>query len=99
MKINPYTNAIYATTYICCIAIIFQYMSKNHQDVPGSIINPIVALSMLVFSVAFMSFIFFYKPVTLLLENKKDEALNFFLKTLGTFGIMTIGALLLLNLS
>ena len=37
-----------------------------------------------------MGFLFFYRPMGLLMENKRDEAVSFFLKTLGTFGAITL---------
>jgi hypothetical protein len=40
-----------------------------------------------------MAFLFFYRPAVLLIENKREEAVSFFLKTLGTFGVITIGLL------
>jgi Na+-transporting methylmalonyl-CoA/oxaloacetate decarboxylase gamma subunit len=46
-------------------------------------------LSLLVFSVAVMGFLFFYRPAVLLIENKKKEAVDYFFKTLGAFGAIT----------
>jgi hypothetical protein len=47
-------------------------------------------LSLLVLSVSVMAFLFFYQPVVLLLDGKREEALAFFLRTVGTFAAGTI---------
>ncbi len=51
-------------------------------------------LSLLVLSVSVMAFLFFYQPVIMLLEGKRQEAVTFFFKTVATFAIAT--ALILL---
>lgn len=89
MKLNPYLSALSATAYICLIALFFNYLEKVRGNTPDSFVDPIGALSLLVFSVAFMALIFFYKPVVLLIENKKIEAISYFTKTLVTFGLLT----------
>ncbi len=66
------------------------YMSATHSNEPDTMFAPIVALSLLVLSVATMGFLFFYRPVMLLIENKREEAIDFFLKTLGTFAVLTL---------
>lgn len=55
-------------------------------------------LSLLVFSAAIMAFFFFYQPVVLLIEGKKKEALSYFLKTLGVFGVITVCVFVLISL-
>ncbi len=94
MKWNPLINAALAAAYIFGIAALFRYIAYLGQGVPDSIIDPIGVLSVLVFSVAVMGFLFFYRPVILLLENKRDEAISYFLRTLGLFGIITLLVLL-----
>ena len=88
MQLNPYGNAIVAAGYIWGVVSLIQLISPP-PDTPDTFLTPILALSVLVFSVATMSFIFFYRPVVLLLEHKKDAAVTFFLKTLVTFGALT----------
>lgn len=88
MQLNPYLNAIIAAGYIWGVVSLIQFISPG-PDTPDTWLTPIMALSFLVFSVAFMGFVFFYRPVVLLLENRKDEAVSFFLKTLGMFGVIT----------
>lgn len=90
-------NAAGAAAYIGAIGLIFQYISSFRSDTPDTFLDPILALSLLVFSVAVMGFLFFYRPVVLLIEGKREEAVSFFLKTLGTFGVITVLLLLLLR--
>jgi hypothetical protein len=96
MKWNPYINAVAATAYISLIGLIFRHISLLHKNTPDTLIDPIAALSVLVFSVAVMGFLFFYRPVMLLIENKKAEAVHFFFKTLGTFGVITLAVVITL---
>lgn len=90
MRWNPFLNAIGAAAYIWGIALLFQYIEAVRGNTPDTFLDPIGALSLLVFSVACMGFLFFYQPVILLLENKKNEALSYFFKTLVTFGVITL---------
>ena len=90
MKWNPFLNALGAAAYIWGIALLFYFLETVRGDTPDSFIDPIGALSLLVFSVATMAFLFFYRPVVLLLDGKKEEAVSYFLKTLFSFGALTL---------
>lgn len=90
-------NAAGAAAYVGAIGLIFQYISSFRSNTPDTFLDPILALSLLVFSVAVMGFLFFYRPVVLLIEGKREEAVTFFLKTLGTFGVITVLLLVLLR--
>lgn len=90
MRWNPYLNAIGATAYIGGVALLISHIASLHRDTPDNLIGSIAFISLVVFSAAVMGFLFFYRPVVLLIENKKEEAIFFFLKTLGTFGIITL---------
>lgn len=92
MHLNPFTNALLAAGYIWTV-VSFMHMISPPPDTPDTWLTPIVALSLLVFSVALMGFLFFYRPVVLLLEDKKEEAVRYFLKTLGTFGAITVAVI------
>jgi len=94
MKWNPFINGIAAAAYIWGIGLLIHYIASLHRDTPDNLVGSIVAISLLVFSAAVMGFLFFYRPVALLIENKRGEAISFFLKTLGTFGIITALAVL-----
>ena len=89
MRWNPYLHAVAATAYIGAIGSLIRYISSLKHDTPDTIITSMTALSMVVFSVAVMGFLFFYRPITLLIEQKKGESVIFFAKTLLTFGVIT----------
>lgn len=99
MRWNPYLNALCAAAYIWGVGFFFQWFSATQATIQDNIFDPILALSLLVFSVALMGFLFFYKPVTLLLDNKKEDAVAYFLKTLATFGAIALVVVLLLVVS
>jgi NADH:ubiquinone oxidoreductase subunit 6 (subunit J) len=90
MKWNPFLSAVGAVIYIWGITLLFHFLQAVRGDTPDSFIDPIGALSLLVFSVALMAFLFFYQPVMLLIDNKKKEAVTYFLKTLAAFGVITL---------
>lgn len=85
---NPYRNALMATAYIAAVVLAIFY-APNDLDGEDFILIPIGMLSLFVFSVAVMGFLFVYMPVQLLIEGRKEEALRFFVKTLGTFAALT----------
>lgn len=93
MTKNPFINALVASGYIALVAsglfLTSHYVRPEDLNIP-EIVFPIFVLSLLVFSVALMAFTFFYQPVLLFLDNKKDEATSLFLKTLGIFAVITI---------
>ena len=90
MRWNPFLNAAGAAVYIWGIGLLIGHIARLHHDTPDNMVGSIAALSLLVFSAAVMGFLFFYRPAVLLVENKRDEAVSFFLKTLGTFGVITL---------
>ncbi len=92
MTNNPFLNALAATSYITLVASIMFFSSSLGLKEP-SIIIPITVLSLFVFSAAMMGFIFLYQPLQLLLEGKKQESVNLFLKTVAAFAGITITVL------
>lgn len=96
MRWNPFLNAAIAAAYIWGIALLFQLVHSVAGNKPDTIVDPIAALSLLVFSVALMGFLFFYRPVILLLENKRREAVSYFLKTIITFAVIALLVVLIL---
>ena len=90
MKQHPILNALAAIAYIAVVVTFMQFIESVRHDTPDTPIDGLGFLSLLVFSAAVMAFLFFYQPVSLLIENKKHEALSYFLKTLGHFGMITI---------
>jgi NADH:ubiquinone oxidoreductase subunit 6 (subunit J) len=97
MRWNPILNAAGATAYIGAVAFFTRFIQSVRHDTPDTLLDGMGVLSLLVFSAAVMAFIFFYQPVVLLIENKKKEALSYFLKTLGAFGLITVCVLSLIS--
>ncbi len=81
---NPLINAGAAALYIAGIVTFIFYVLPQGPD-PDTIVMPLTMLSLLVLSVSVMAYLFFYKPVTLYVEGKKEEAVKFFLHTIGYF--------------
>jgi hypothetical protein len=90
MKWHPLTNAIAASIYIAAVSLFIRFIESLRHDTPDTLLDGMGVISLFVFSAAVMAFLFFYRPVCLLMENKKNEAISYFLKTLGIFGVVTI---------
>ncbi len=88
MTKNPIINAFSATLYIIIVVSLLFYFSK-FEGMDNSILIPITILSLFVLSAAVMGYIFVYNPLQLFLEGKKEEAVGLFLKTVGTFALIT----------
>lgn len=89
MRWNPFLNAASAAAYIGGIALLLQFISSLRHDTSDNLLGSIGAISLLVLSAAVMGFLFFYYPVVLLVENKRGDVVSYFLKTLGTFAVIT----------
>ena len=89
MSRNPYINALAATAYIVFVVLLITYGPAYVRDKPDTILAPMAMLSLLVFSVAFMGYLFFLQPIQMFLEGKKREAVELFTKTLGSFAVIT----------
>lgn len=98
MKWHPLLNASAAAAHIGAVAQFIHFISSLRHDTPDTLLDGIGVLSLAVFSAAVMAFLFFYQPVLLLIEKKQAEALSYFLKTLGTFGAITLAVLTLVSL-
>jgi hypothetical protein len=94
MTKNPLYNALAALVYIIAIVLGMTYISTI-QTKMDDFLMPIIMLSLLVLSVAVMAYIFGYQPLVLFLDDKKKEAISLFLKTVGIFGGITLGVILL----
>lgn len=84
---SPLSNATGAAAYIIGIATLLSTIGKYGHDKPDNIIIPMFMLSLFVLSAAVMAFLFFYQPFRLYFDNKKQEALAFFGKTVGFFAL------------
>lgn len=89
MTKNPYLNAIIAGLYIVLIVLLITYGPALVRDKPDTILAPMAMLSLLVCSVAFMGYVFFYQPILMYAEGHKREAVELFTKTLTTFAVIT----------
>ncbi len=98
MKWNPVLNAVAAALYISAIALFMQFIESLRHDTPDTFLDGVGVISLLVLSVAVMAFLFFYQPVALLIENRRAEAVSYFLKTLGVFAVLTISMLILVSM-
>jgi hypothetical protein len=102
MATNPFYNALFAMAYIVTlVSVVFQ--GPRLLDLPQqSVFYPILALSVLVLSVSLMAYLFFYQPLILVLDGKRDVGRTLFLQTLGIFALtitlMVILSILLLSL-
>ena len=89
MSRNPYINALLAALYIVFVVLLITYGPAYVRDKPDTILAPMAMLSLLVFSVALMGYLFFLQPVAMYLEGQKREAMELFTKTLGAFAVIT----------
>ncbi|HVX90727.1 MAG TPA: hypothetical protein VHC20_03775 [Candidatus Paceibacterota bacterium] len=94
MKWNPYLNGIGAAAYIWALVLLITHIARLHHDTPDNVVGSVAAISLFTFSAATMGFLFFYRPVMLLIEQKKGEAITYFFKTLLTFGALGLIAIL-----
>ena len=97
MKWNPLLSAVSASVYIGAVASFMQFIGSIRHDTPDTIFDVMGVFSLFTFSAAVMAFLFFYQPVLKLIEGKKGEAVSYFLKTLGIFGLITAAILVLVS--
>lgn len=91
MQKNPYSNAVGAAVYISLVATLMHYGQKlPFASKPDTVFAPMAMISLLTFSVATMGYFFAFTPVRMYLDGQKHEAVNFFIKTLLTFGAITL---------
>jgi predicted membrane channel-forming protein YqfA (hemolysin III family) len=96
MTKTPLINAVSAITYIVIVVVIMTVITQPLKNKPDTFFAPIVVLSVLTLSVAVMAYLFFYHPLILFIENKKTDAIQFFIRTVAFFSIFTALALFLL---
>lgn len=96
MSKNPIINALSALVYIILVVTVMTFVSQILKNKPDTFFAPIVFLSLFTLSAAVMAFLFFYQPLQLLVNGKKKEAVNLFVKTVGIFAVFTIITLILL---
>jgi hypothetical protein len=85
---NPLYSAVLAEGYICLVASIMFY-GQPFVGGEDSVIMPMAMLSLLVLSASVMAYLFFYSPIMLFLEGKKEDSIHFLIKTIGYFALIT----------
>lgn len=98
MTKNPLINAFGAAGYIILVVTVMTIVTQPLQDKPDTFFAPITLLFVLTLSVAVMAYLFFYQPLLLVIDGKKKEAVNLFVKTVGIFGLLTAVVLILLSM-
>lgn len=86
---NPYIRAFAASAYISLIGLFFMYVAPSLGNIEKTPLAPILMLSLLVFSVTVMGYLFFFEPLALFLDGKRTEALREFFTTVVTFAFVT----------
>ena len=99
MKTKPFYNATLAAGYIVgLVYFVFTFIAQ--PNTPDSqqpfLLIPIAILSLFVLSAAVMGYLFLYEPLMLYFDNKRQEAVRFFLTTVGIFALITFAFLALL---
>jgi hypothetical protein len=82
---KPFLHAFGAALYIATIVLVLQVANLLLKSQNGTILIPMAMLSMFTLSAAIMGYLFLSEPLYLLVENKKQEAIVFFFKTVGFF--------------
>jgi len=91
MTKNPFYNALFAISYIVVLVTTVNLAFTHLEGVVGeSIFLPMSALATLVLSVALMGYLFFYQPVIMIIEGKREEGVKLFLQTVGLFAVATV---------
>ena len=94
---NPFLNAVLAAAYIVLVVtVISLFVDREVEAGNVVLLIPMAMLSLFVLSAAVMTYLFLFQPFALWSDGKRPEAVAFFLKTVGTFAVITAGVLLAL---
>lgn len=96
MSKNSIINALSASVYIVLVVSVMTFVTQPLKNKPDTFFAPIVVLFVLTLSTAIMGFLFFYQPLLFLIEGRRKEAVDLFVKTVGAFGVITTVILALL---
>lgn len=88
MTKNPILNALAALLYIIAVSS-FMFFGQRIEDSSIGIFAPIAALSLFTLSAGIMGYVFLFHPVQMIIEGKKKQGVELFLKTLAIFGGIT----------
>jgi len=87
---NPYLNAGLAALYIAVVGTFMHWVEKGYANTPDKWFSGIALISLVTLSVAMMGYFFALRPLQIYLDGDKVGATTFFLKTVGTFALITI---------
>jgi hypothetical protein len=94
MTLNPYYNAIFALGYVTLVVSLMRLGAYfGAPDTPDNVLIPIGMLSLFVLSATAMAYIFFYQPVMLFLDGKREDAVRLFVRTVAVFAVLTLSVL------
>jgi len=96
---KPIFNAFGASAYIFFVVAVMNYLTYPLRNKPDTYLAPITVLFVLTLSVTVMAYLFFYQPTQLFIGGKRQEAIRFFIATVGNFAILTFVVLTLLFIS
>ncbi len=88
MHLKPFHHAILAELYIVTVALLISN-AERFSGPEDNIMMPIAFLSLLVLSVSAMAFLFFYRPLALLIGGDVKAATRFFVGTWASFALIT----------
>lgn len=93
---HPIFRAALASAYIGCVVLVIHGLSILADDGgnDGFLIIPVAMLSLFVLSAAVMGYLFLSEPVMLFMDNRRKEAIAFFLKTVAAFAVFAALAVL-----
>lgn len=92
MTKNPLVNALVASGYVVLVVVGISNIGRIQPE--DNFLMPIGFLSVLVLSVAFMAYTFFYQPLLLFLDGKRDAAVRLFVHTLAIYFVFTLAVLI-----
>lgn len=88
MNKKYFYNPIIAAGYVTLVVTFINLISNMSNPPEENIFMPIAGLSLLVFSVALMGYLFFFEPLVLLIDHKSIEAKKMFLTSITVFAVM-----------
>lgn len=95
MTKNPLLNALAASGYIILISV-FMTWGTSFAPKEDTVFAPIAMLSLFTLSAAVMGYVFLYQPAMLYFDGKKKQGIKLLLQTIGSFGVLTVIAIMLM---
>jgi hypothetical protein len=95
MTTNPLYNALSAIAYIAGIISMIFFAPVIFGEGQDSIFISMVMLALLVLSVCVMAYLFFYRPMIMILDGQREQGVKLFMHTVGLFAAGTVMLLLI----